>query len=170
MEDNFRIGLISRDFSMTFMRFLFCISRLDLLNLWCPDPLWLRKATELMNPMRAGRSPALAGLLVRPSTPPCVTEFGRSDALLWVQWVLRGGLRLKNVPWWDWATWGTCLPVPSSSLYSLTTGRRIWGVQPQRTARTWAKQSPFSRAAKRVFHCLHCWITSEFCCHVYLYA
>lgn len=45
MEDNSRIGPIAHDFSMPFLRLLFCISRLDLLNLQCPDPLWLRKAT-----------------------------------------------------------------------------------------------------------------------------
>lgn len=65
MEDNPRIGPIPHEFSMLVLRLLFCISRLDLLNLWCPDHLWLRKATGFMNSMRAGRSPALAELLIR---------------------------------------------------------------------------------------------------------
>jgi len=69
MEDNSRIGLIPHNFSMLFLKRFFLISRLGLLNLKCPGPLWLRKATEFMNPTRAGRSPALAGLLIRLSDP-----------------------------------------------------------------------------------------------------
>lgn len=152
MEDKSRT--LPHDFLMPFLRVLFCISILELLNLWCPDPPWLRKDVEFLNPVTAGWGSALAGLPIRLSTPTtCRWVWGTRCSLL-AAVCPQMGSQAKEHPMLDWATRGIRnAPILPSSLCSLTTGRTVWAARLQRTSNTWAKQSPLSKAAKCILNC-----------------
>lgn len=106
MEDNSRTCPLSCDFSMPFLRVLFCISILDLLNLWCPDPPWLRKDAEFMNPMTAGWSSALAGLLISLSTPTTCRWVWEARCSPLGAVSPQMGSQAEEHPMLDRATWG----------------------------------------------------------------
>lgn len=137
---------------MLFLRLLLCISRLDLLNLRCPDPLWLRKATEFMNPMRPGGSPDLAGLLIRLSAPRVPLSTGGQ--------MLSAGCSKSSVGVLRWRPSHGQHGAPACPSVQCTPSFpahcihwQQWAVQLQMTSNTRAQQSPFSKAANCILNC-----------------